>query len=378
MAMCIMAIAPFAYSVEAEVQPAPGNSAVNADYIPKSTVLSGLAWLGPRVPSPGSYKSDTFPVTWADDDLLYSAGGDPVSEKRPDGMDVISIQGNPSDYRIKVVNEMPGFTGWGGDGLKPTGMLCRKGVLYLFAQNLGQHSSENAEKSHGYDAQVFQSGDKGKTWEPDIGTVKTSPMFPGRDFASPCFINYGKDNAAATDGFVYSLSGPGFANGNVLKLGRVPADKIMDRSAWEFVGGFDSTRNPLWTENSNAAVPVLEDKGFIGYPECVYIASLKRYLLLTWRFKVERPDKYSSDDGSELAIYEALQPWGPYSVVTKMDWETPEVTPYAPRLPLKWFDADTLEGSLLFSGSWRNGGQSEFYRPHVRRFKLLRTDLHSK
>ena len=290
-------------------------------------------------------------------------------------MDFIAVEGNPSDLQTRVVNEMPGFTGWGGDGLKPTGMLCRKGVLYLFAQNLGQHSDENAEKSHGYDAQIFQSFDKGKTWAPDIRTVKNTPMFPGREFGSPAFINYGKDNEGETDGFVYALSGQGWSNGNTLKVGRVPAEKIMDRSAWEFVSGFDPARNPLWNHDFRAAVPVLQDKGFMGYPECVYIASSKRYLLLTWRLKIELPDKYSPDGGSELAVYEAPQPWGPYSVVAKMDWETPEVTPYGPRLPLKWFNGDTLEGYLMFSGSWRNGGQTEFYRPQVRQFKLLRADL---
>lgn len=346
---------------------------MNDNPIPKSTVLSGITWLGSRVPASGNYKSDTFPVTWTDDDLMYSSGGDPVSEGH-DGLDIVSIQGSAEKYQIHVINNMPHFRGSGGNGLKPTGLLCRKGILYLFAQNLGMRGNENAEKSHGYDAQIFQSKDHGKTWEPDIETVRKSPMFPGREFGSPCFVNYGKDNANATDGFVYALSGQGWANGNTLKVGRVPADPIMDIAAWEFVGGFDGFRNPVWIKDFKAAVPVLEDTGFLGYPDCVYIASLKRYLLLDWRFKVERPEKYSPDDGSELAIYEAPQPWGPYSVVAKMDWETPEVTPYNPRLPLMWFDSKKLEGYLLFSGSWRNGGSSEFYRPQVRRFKLQRVN----
>ena len=338
--------------------------------VPKSTVLTGLVWLGSHVPSPGPYKSDTFPVTWADDDLIYSSGGDPVSQEKQDGLDIISIRGKPDDYQITPINEMPGFTGWGGHGLKPTGMLCRKGILYLFAQNLGHRTHENAEKCHGYDAQIFQSNDKGKTWSPKIESVSQSPMFPGRDFGSPCFINYGKDHSGATDEFIYALSGQGWANGNILKAARVLADRIMDRSAWEFVGGFNAARNPVWIKDVTAAVPVLEDPGFMGYPDCVYIASLKRYLLLNWKFKVERPDKYSPDDGSDLAIYEAPQPWGPYSVVAKLDWETPEVTPYNPRLPLKWFDDQKLEGHILFSGTWRNGGSSEFYRAQTRHFKF--------
>lgn len=345
---------------------------INGHLISKSTVISGLKWLGPRMPYTGSLKADTYPLTWADDNLIYSSGGDPVSEKKNNGLEFLSIDGTPANYTISVVNEMPDFLGWGGQGLKPTGMLCRKGVLYLFAHNLGKQTNENMEKCHGYDAQIFMSKDHGETWFPDIKTVENSPMFPGRDFGSPCFVNYGKDNAGATDGFVYALSGEGWANGNHLKVGRVPADRIMDATAWEFISKFRAGRKPVWVRNFRESIPVLRDPGFLGYPECVYIASLKRYLLLGWRFKVEKPDKYSPDDGSELAIYESPKPWGPFALVAKMDWETPEVTPYNPRLPLKWFDNDKLEGYLLFSGSWRNGGSSEFYRAQVRRFKLER------
>jgi hypothetical protein len=342
----------------------------NKSAIPKSTVLSGLTWLGPRLPYPGEFKADTYPLTWADDNLIYSSAGDPVSEKKKDGLEFLSIDGNPDNYNISVINEMPDFRGWGGQGLKPTGMLCHKGVLYLFAHNLGKRKNENVEKCHGYDAQIFMSKDKGKTWEPDIKSVEKSPMFPGRDFGSPSFINYGKDNAGATDGYVYALSGEGWANGNYLKVGRVPADQIMDINAWEFAGKFNTNGQPVWMKDFKTAIPVLRDSGYLGYPECVYVKSLKRYLILGWKFKVETPEKYSPDDGSELVIYEAPQPWGPFSVVARTDWESPEVTPYNPRIPLKWFDEEKLEGYLLFSGSWRNGGSTEFYRAQVRHFKL--------
>ena len=341
-------------------------------FIPKSTILKGIKWLGPRMQYPGSFKADTYPLTWADNNLIYSSGGDPVSEIKNNGLEFLKIEGTPDNYKISVINEMPDFLGWGGHGLKPTGLLCCKGVLYLFAHNLGKRTNENNEKCHGYDAQIFMSKDYGKTWFPDIKIVENSPMFPGRDFGSPCFVNYGKDNAGATDGFVYALSGEGWANGNFLKVGRVPEDRIMDIKSWKFIGKFKTGRNPVWVRNFKASIPVFKDSGFMGYPECVYIESLKRYLLLGWRFKVEKPYKYSPDDGSELAIYESPKPWGPFSLVAKMDWETPEVTPYNPRLPLKWFDNDKLEGYLLFSGSWRNGGSSEFYRVQVRKFKLVR------
>ena len=98
------------------------------------------------MPYTGSLKADTYPLTWADDNLIYSSGGDPVSEKKNNGLEFLSIDGTPANYTISVVNEMPDFLGWGGQGLKPTGMLCRKGVLYLFAHNLGKQTNENMEK----------------------------------------------------------------------------------------------------------------------------------------------------------------------------------------------------------------------------------------
>lgn len=336
-------------------------------------VLGGLTWLGPRVPYEGPYRGDTFPLTWGDDDVIYASAGDPVSHKG-DGIDVEALLGDPEHLRIEVLNLMPNFTGSGGHGAKSTGMLCLKGVLYMMVHNLGHRTGENAEKCHGYDAQVFLSRDKGKTWEPDLASVERSPMFPGRDFGSPAFINYGKDHDGATDGYVYAVSGQGWANGDQLKVARVDADQIMDGAAWEFVGDVKPDGQPIWVTDQRAAAPVLTDPGFCGYPDVVYVPSIKRYVFLGWHFKVERPDKYSPDDGSELAVYEAPNPWGPFSLVAKLDWETAAVTPYNPRLPLKWFDAEKLEGWLLFSGSWRNGGTSEFYRANVRKFRFERRE----
>lgn len=353
-----------------ETKPKPEAKNPVQKEIPKSSILTGLTWLSPRIQHPGKFKGDVYPLGWAEDDVMYSAAGDPVSEAKKDGMCTVMIKGGPLDYTVDVTNPMLGFNGWGGHGLKPTGMLSYKGELYMFAHNLGYRTNENAEKCHGYDAQIFKSLDKGKTWLPNIKEVEKKPMFPGREFGSPTFIIYGKNHENATDEFIYSLSGDGWANGNTLKLGRVPADKIMDVNSWEFVAEFDSKQKPVWKKDYKLSIPVLEDPGFLGYPEAVYIASIKRYLVFGWHFKKESAEKYSPNDGSELSIYEAPQPWGPYSLVAKMDWETPQVTPYNPRLPLKWFDGEKLEGYLLFSGSWRDGGSSEFYRSHVRKFKL--------
>jgi hypothetical protein len=36
---------------------------MEAHAIPRSSVLAGLTWMGPRVPSSSTYKADSFPAT---------------------------------------------------------------------------------------------------------------------------------------------------------------------------------------------------------------------------------------------------------------------------------------------------------------------------
>ena len=352
---------------------AQGSNAKGPTYtVEKSKVFSGIQWIGDAQPySDTMKKGDTFPLTWASNDTIYTSAGDPLWGKKQDGLDFEALSGNAQNYVIHKVNEMPAFTGWGGCGAKPTGMIAVKDVLYLAFQNMTgmQIKTDFAacEVNHGYDASIVYSRDYGKTWNPDILIDKT-PLFPGRIFAAPAFINYGKNNQDATDGFVYAISGEGWCNGNNCRLGRVNANKIMQADAWEWVSGFDERFVPKWEKNKFDAVPVLTHEGYLGMVDMVYLAKLKRYLLFSWHF-----NKFSDpNNGSRIIIYESPQPWGPFSIVYEAAWETNEKTPYNPRLPLKWFDEDTLEGWLLFSGTWRNYGGviGSSYRAHVRKFKL--------
>ncbi len=346
----------------------PARSSIS---VPHSGVITGIEWLGEEIPYPEpGKKGDTFPITWAADGNQYTSAGDPCWGEKGDGLDFECILGDAPDYRIEKVNDMPAYRGAGGTGPKPTGLISVGGVLYMGVQNVtgsGIWEDSLGNYGHGYDGQVICSRDYGKTWTPDIKQLD-APMFPGRSYAAPAFINYGRNNAGALDEYVYAISGEGWDNGCACRLARVPADRIMERAAWSWVGGFSSDGLPQWTGDMTAAVPVISHPGYLGYVEMVYIAPLRRYLLLSWHHKV----KCNPDMGSELIIYDAPAPWGPFTLVHFEDpWESREMNPYNPRLPLKWFDPERLEGWLLFSGSWRNGGGTPFYRAHIRRFRLL-------
>lgn len=346
--------------------------------LPRSEAIRGFEWLGPTVPYPEMDKrGDTFPVTWAQDDRLYTSAGDPVWPDKGSGLDFECIDGPATNFRITRPNRMEDFRGWGGAGPKPSGLISVERTLYLAFQNVtgpGESGDQSADLltnymnfGHGYDAHIIASSDFGFNWTASPKQIQ-KPMFPGRLFGSPAFVNFGKDNEGARDSFVYAISGEGWDNGIHCRLGRVPRDKILHAESWEWVLSNDM-HNPSWTGDMSKAVPILTHPGYLGFVDMVYLRSLKRYLLLAWKNKV----KADPDSGSELLIYDSPEPWGPFTVVYHEDpWESISLNPYNPRLPLKWFNPATQEGWLLYSGSWRSGGKTPTYRMHVRPFRLRR------
>jgi hypothetical protein len=339
--------------------------------IPYSNYIKGIEWLSERFSYPESeVKGDSFPMTWADDDEIYAAAGDPGWGETTTGLDVEKFSGYPPDYKITKANPMNDYLGFGGDGPKPTGLICINGILYLAFQNLrgSRKPAFGFLSQHGSDAHiVYAKAVWPKIWVPALRNI-ASPMFPGHKFGGPAFVNFGRNNANARDSYVYAVSPDQWDNGSNLRLGRVPIDEITERGAWEWVCAFTPSGEPAWSDDLDESIPVLSLHRWLGAPDMVYLASIQRYLLLTWRLHQD----FSPTDGSDLIVLEAPEPWGPFSLVHYEEyWESQEVNPYSPRLPLKWIEADGITGWLQFSGNWGPAGQQAgYYRSHVRRFRL--------
>lgn len=338
--------------------------------IAKSESITGLEWLSERIGyAETDIKGDTFPVTWADDDILYTSAGDPLWGESRSGLDVEKFVGDAPDYKIEKVNPMNDYLGWGGDGVKPSGMICVDGILYLAFQNMlrTQRPPHSLVSQHGSDAQIVYSTNRGHFWVPTLANIKT-PMFPGHKFGGPAFINYGKNNADARDDYVYAVSSDQWDNGSNLRLGRVPKDRIMEGMAWEWVKAYGPGGAPAWSHDLTESIPVLSVHRWIGLPEMVYLAGVGRYLLFTWRLHGD----FSPDAGTDLLVLDAPEPWGPFTLVHYEEyWEGKAFNPYCPRVPLKWMESDGVTGWLQFSGSWGNIGQAAgYYRSNVRRFRL--------
>ncbi len=401
--------------------------------IPRSRTIRCIDWLSDliRIKNP-NILGDSHPMTWAADDAIYIGTGDPLyyvkdgvptravvdvpsppdrsSEAwdlycRTTGTVFERITGDPEDMQLARINDLTYFNGYGGSGVKPTGMLSVNGTLFFAVQNLlgckAPHFGSHCQ--HGSDATIISSRDYGRTWTPDltpvldafsreqfIGGTATSPyygnrcaewkapsyertsfrgwvpMFPGDRFGTPSFVQFGKDNCDAVDEYVYAISSDQFDNGTNLRVGRVHRDHILEADQWEFAR-YEENGSVGWTKDLDLSDPMLEVYRHIGAAEMVYIPAFGKYITLTSAFHAD----FDTRDGSELTVLESDHPWGPFSLVYyEWMWYRMEACGYCPRLPLKWFDPKTLTGYMEWSGDWSNVDKG-YYAPSVRKFRIV-------
>jgi hypothetical protein len=266
---------------------------------------------------------DLWPSCWADDDNLYTASGDGSAFFKSNishDMSVSRISGALTQLSGTSLAKSVG-TNWSGPGFdrKPTGMLCINSTLYLAFQNLDATSFNSAPA-----ASIAKSIDYGNTWAWDA----TAPMFGGAGkaplFTTIFFLDYGKNSNEAIDQYVYAYGmDNNWRSQQALYLARVPASSVQSRSAWQFFTGTDASGTPIWISDITQKRAVLTDTRLL-YPimfgtDCpaqdaviaqggvVYDKPLQRYLFTSWSCSTHE-------------IYEAPQPWGPWSHVLSNDF----------------------------------------------------------
>jgi hypothetical protein len=167
------------------------------------------------------------------------------------------------------------------------------------------------------------SADHGATWEPaDWSFTKKDGVM------MPTICQFGKDYAGARDDYVYhyliryqSEAGPDDYPDKVpwlvaqrpgrIDLARVPRDRMLERQAWEFFERFDDHGHPIWTRDLSQRGPIFRDDNGVGWCISVsYNAGLKRYLLCSEHTETHR---------GKLGIFDAPQPWGPWTTVAYFD-----------------------------------------------------------
>jgi len=311
---------------------------------PTSNFIIGVTWdrSTMETQAPGS---DNWPITWADDNNQYTCWGDGGGFGGTNSLGRISlgfarVEGDWNNYKGKNV--------WGGYntenpakfGGKSYGIISINGTLYAW---LGQDGKNSGSEEFVKQTMVIKSTDYGASWE------KSNWYWTNNDnLYGPSFLNFGKDNAGARDNYVYSyfpcgtywgLHKPGRAD-----LARVPRDKLMEQTAYEWFAGIDSSGNPTWTKNLAARQQVFEDKNGVRTVSVTYNPGLKRYLLTSQHTIV------GTESGTnQWGIFEAKEPWGPWKTVNyTANWAGGKGNIsfyFAP----KWFSADGKDFTLVFT-----------------------------
>jgi CubicO group peptidase (beta-lactamase class C family) len=270
--------------------------------------------------------SDNWPITWGDDDQLYTSYGDghgfePLIKPKL-SLGFARVEGSPPDFQgINIRSETGERTGGGAKGAKSSGMLMVDGTLYMFVRNTNNST-------------LAWSTDHGVTWTWGF-TFDTS-------FGCPALLNFGRNYAGARDGFlyIYSQDGPGAYDpyDNVV-MARVPKQKMQDRSAYEFCTGVGADGSANWSSDLAARAPVFCYPGHCCRIDAVFDSGIKRYLMAM-----------SFGAGRGWGIFDAPEPWGPWTTAyATTDWDQGDTHGY--RIPSKWISADGKELYLVFSGS---------------------------
>jgi len=313
-------------------KPAPATAMqIGAAPIPPSPVITHIEWAPEKTILRKANGSDNWPMTWADDDALYSAYGDGngfepfVPEKLSLGF--ARITGGPARFAgVNLRSPTGEMRGDGAKGKKASGLLCVDGVLYLLARNAGN-------------AQLAWSSDHGQTWAWADWKFTSS-------FGCPTFLNFDKNYAGARDEFVYVFSpdcDSAYETADRMVLARVPKTKLRERAAYEYFQRLDAERQPVWTNDITQRGGVLANPGRCYRSDVTYCGPLHRYLWCVTMPVEEKPR------AGGLAIYDAPEPWGPWTVAFATDaWD---VAPgESASLPTKWMSADGRTLHLAFSG----------------------------
>lgn len=297
---------------------------------PPSPLIRALSWAPAGTIRRAAKDSDNWPMTWADDDHLYTAYGDGTgfAPKVPEklSLGLARVEGEPDSFRgINLRSSDVEAKGDGKAGRKASGLLMVDGTLYMLVRNVDN-------------AQLAWSGDHGETW-----TWAGWKFTEG--FGCPTFLNFGKDYVGARDGYVYVYSHDSdgaYTPADRLVLARVPKGRVRDRDAYEFFRDLRDDGSPSWTAEIGRRGAVFLNPGRCYRTSVSYDAGLKRYLLCQ-----------TGSDGPVRAgfgIYDAPEPWGPWTTVSLTDaWDV--LPGESCSFPTKWMSKDGTALYLVFSGN---------------------------
>ena len=300
---------------------------------PSSPVITGLTWAPPSTIVRKATDSDNWPITWADDDNLYTAYGDGYGFE-PKLVDKLSlgfarVEGIPPDFSGFNIRSSTGERfGSGATGKKASGMLMVDGTLYMWVRNANNDGTQS---------ELAWSHDHAKTW------TWSSWRFASLGYV--CFLNFGKDYSGARDDYVYMYSPDtpsAYNETDHVVLIRVPKGQITNRAAYEFFKELDTDGNPVWTNDISRRGAVFIFAGGCNRLDVTYNTGIGRYLMTM-------KSRAKAGGLNQFSIYDAPEPWGPWTTVYYTEnWDV--AAGESQHIPSKWISADGKTFYMVFAG----------------------------
>lgn len=306
---------------------------------PMSEIISKVKFAPASTIGRKARDSDNWPITWADDGDLYTAYGDGfgfgTAADRKLSLGIAKVTGGPEYFKGNNIRSPSGEQeGNGRVGEKASGMLMVNGILYMWIRN-ANHDGEESRLSW--------SADHGKTW-------KFSDWKFASGFGCPTFLNFGKNYEGARDGYVYIYSADekdAYKPSDQMVLARVPKNKMLDRTAYQFFSQIGPHEKPVWTKDLSERGPVFTHPAMCYRSGITYNSGLKRYLWCQSHPDSKHPEGSRFQGG--FGIYESSNPWGPWrTVFYTRDWDVGPGETCS--FPSKWMSADGKTCWLVFSG----------------------------
>ena len=326
-------------------------------------------------------RGDTWVGAWADGGDIYSPSNDTtgfgevcdsnLAFNRISGDDPLSLTGvtvNPMTDYGKGAEELADKCNW-----KSNGCLSIDGALYwvVARHHYGETSGDSLMRQTAQNASLIKSLDKGKTWVRSARENYDQPMFPGSRFATPYFIQYGKDgkaNVDQADRYVYAISNNGFwDNGDNIILGRVLRTKIgeLKGSDWEYYTDGDGMLASNWNSDMNRAKLIIDEPNHLGMTGPVYLPEFRRYLMIGWYYPKGGGKKPNAWSETVWDFYESPKPWGPWTKIGSHHFAPQGY--YGPGICVKFSEKRGHRVFAVTAGDWHDLS--------VYRFTLVPLDL---
>ena len=345
---------------------------------------------------------DNWHMTWAQDNKQYVVLGD--GKGWPDiaaytgqtyHSRVSGLSGDPPDFIFEHLHGYPDLVDV-ADASKiryyGVGILATGKFIYHFLSTPSQQADSSAPRFVG--SKLIFSPDQGLTWYNQDGSAvrwenglyqsRENMVFfdePDEVFSLVTLLQMGRNYEHNRDGYVYGYApnGNGQATTKQLAMFRVPKDRILDRSAYEFFVSCSGGGSAIWSRD-------IEKRGVVHtfdqcnwpwtcwHPSVVYNAPLEVFMMVNWSMGNDS-DGPSLDKPSYLGFWVADKPWGPWTQVhEETEWMPGgdnQARAYQPQIAPKWIAQDGRSFWLVFSDFQSVDGAYPYYCFNCQKVEII-------